>query len=166
MPIPGRPGMPILGRPGMPIPGRPGMPIPGRPGMRPGMPIPGRPAKECPPLPCPPPWAAAVTSGAVNVAAKRQLKKITSFEFFIGSRVSKYSTPRVPESCAFSIAAPHRKSNGLVTSAVPDKPTAEVAFSCCRLLGLSRRFQFQKRRQLFVRTHNTVVTKPLNLVSQ
>jgi hypothetical protein len=94
----------------------------------------------------------------VNVAAKRQLKKITSFEFFIGSRVSKYSTPHVPESCAFSIAAPHRKSNALVTSAVPDKPTAEVAFSCCRLLGLSRRFQFHKRSQLFIRVHNVTLS--------
>jgi hypothetical protein len=52
------------------------------------MPIPGRPAKECPPLP----WPAAVTSGAVSVVAKRQLKKITSFELFIGGRVSKHWT--------------------------------------------------------------------------
>jgi hypothetical protein len=51
----------------------------------------------------------------VNVAAKRQLKKITTLKLFIGGRVSKHCTPSVPESRAFSIAAPHWKSNALVT---------------------------------------------------
>jgi hypothetical protein len=88
----------------------------------------------------------------VIVAAKRQLKKITTFELFIGTPVSKNWTPHGPESCAFLIAAANRKSNALVTSAVPDEPAAqEYHFSCYRLLGLSRRFQLQKRRQYFIR---------------
>jgi len=53
----------------------------------------------------------------VSVAAKRQLKKITTFEFFIGSRVSKHYTPHVPESRALSIRHAHRKSNTVVTFA-------------------------------------------------
>jgi hypothetical protein len=64
------------------------------------MPIPGRPAKECPPLK-PPPWAAAVTSGAVSVAAKRQLKKMTTFELFIEGRVSKIKPDQDFESFVF-----------------------------------------------------------------
>jgi hypothetical protein len=51
----------------------------------------------------------------VSVAAKRQPKKITTFELFIGGWVSKQWTPHVPESRAFSITAPHEKSNNGVT---------------------------------------------------
>jgi hypothetical protein len=40
-------------------------------------------------------------SGGVSVAAKRQPKKITTFELFIGGRVSKHWIPHVPESRAF-----------------------------------------------------------------
>jgi hypothetical protein len=42
-----------------------------------------------------------VTSGAVSVAAKRQLKKMTTFELFIEGRVSKIKPDQDFESFVF-----------------------------------------------------------------
>ena len=80
--IPGWPAMPIPPRPAKwPIPGWPAMPIPPRPAKWPPL--------KPPWWPPPAPRSAALTSGAVSVAAAKQLKKSISFELSIAGRASK-----------------------------------------------------------------------------
>jgi len=47
---------------------------------------------------------------------------------------------------------------------VLDEPTAQKQrFSCYRLLRLSRRFQFHKSHQLFIRTHKETLSAAMRI---